>query len=520
MGFKRPGHSLAYMAYLDQLLQKTRDTPTEASGAASAPQSQKVLIDSYGDVKIYRDSREAVPTYEIESPHLRGEEKNVLEALMEIALNVITVEAGALTVEEKRQKYFQRIMEIIEQSPELKVPVNAKEFYAKTVVREMVGYGLIDQLTQDDQLEEIMILGPNKPVYVYHRKYDMVKTNIIFYADSDIRNLADRIARAVNRRIDLQTPLLDARLPDGTRVNATVPPISIDGTTVTLRKFKKDPLSVVDLIQFGTISADAAAFLWMASDGLGAYPANVLVAGGTASGKTTSLNMLTGFVPNNERIVTIEDTAELNLPLQHWIRLEVRPRSIEGTGEVSMDDLVKNSLRMRPDRIIVGEVRGAEGHTMFAAMNTGHRGVMGTVHANSAKETLVRLTSPPIDVPLSMISSLNLIVMQNRIHDRRKGAIRRITEIAEVVPSEELAMPTLQVLYQWDPIADTLRSTGIPSFYMQLLSRYTGLNTDDLNQEVQHRSSMLQKLGEQGKRHINDVCGVTQNYLASRRLKV
>ncbi|MBI2445376.1 CpaF family protein [Candidatus Micrarchaeota archaeon] len=507
------------MAYLDQLLNKAKIAPTEPAAPAASP-SQKVLIDSYGDVKIYRDGQETVPVYEIESPHLRGEEKNLIEALMEIALNVITVEAGALTAEEKRQKYFQRIIEIIEQSPELKVPVNAKEFYAKAVVREMVGYGLIDQLTQDDQLEEIMIIGPNKPVYVYHRKYDMVKTNLMFYSDSDIRNLADRIARAVNRRIDLQTPLLDARLPDGTRVNATIPPISLDGTTITLRKFKKDPLSVIDLVQYNTISYEAAAFLWLSADGMGAFPANVLVAGGTASGKTTSLNMLTGFVPNNERIVTIEDTAELNLPLEHWIRMEVRPRSIEGSGEVSMDDLVKNSLRMRPDRIIVGEVRGAEGHTMFAAMNTGHRGVMGTVHANSAKETLVRLTSPPIDVPLSMISSLNLIVMQNRIHDRRKGAIRRITEIAELVPSEELRMPTLQVLYQWDPIADTLQSTGIPSFYLQLLSRYTGQNMDDLNKEIQARADVLKKLADQSKRHINDVCGVTQRYLASRRLKV
>ncbi|MBI5226156.1 CpaF family protein [Candidatus Micrarchaeota archaeon] len=508
------------MAYLDQMLTKAKEAPNVPTGPKNAPEGQKVLIDSYDAVKIYRDSREAVPLYEIEAPHFRGEEKNLIEALMEIALNVITVEASALTVEEKRQKYFQRIIEIIEQTPELKVPVNAKEFYAKAVVQEMVGYGIIDVLTQDDQLEEIMIIGSNKPVYVYHRKYDMVKTNIMYYADSDIRNLADRIARAVNRRIDLQTPLLDARLPDGTRVNATIPPISLDGTTITLRKFKKDPLSVVDLANYGTLSYEAAAFLWMASDGIGAYPANALVAGGTASGKTTALNMLTGFVPNNERVITIEDTAELNLPLQHWIRMEVRPPSIEGTGEVSMDDLVKNSLRMRPDRIIVGEVRGAEGHTMFAAMNTGHRGVMGTVHANSAKETLVRLTSPPIDVPLSMISSLNLIIMINRIHDRRKGAIRRVTEIAEVVPSDELKMPTLQTLYQWDPIADVMRATGLPSFYLQLLSKYTGLSTDDLNQEIIKRTKILEQLGKEGKRNINDVCNVTQNYLASRRLKV
>lgn len=458
--------------------------------------------------------------YEIQVPRYRGEEKRLVEALLEIALNVLPVQASALTAEEKRQQYFQKILEIIDGTPELKVPVNAKEFFAKAVVREMVGYGLIDDLTRDDELEEIMVIGKQKPVYVYHRKYEMMRTNVVFYDDGDIRNLADRIARAVNRRVDLQAPLLDARLPDGTRVNATIPPISLDGTTITLRKFKKDPLTVIDLIRYGTINFDAAAFLWLASDGMGAFPANVVISGGTASGKTTTLNMLSAFVPNSERIVSIEDTAELNLPLQHWIRLEVRPPGLEGSGEVSMDDLVKNSIRMRPDRIIVGEIRGQEGYTMFAAMNTGHRGVMGTLHANSAKETLVRLTSPPINVPLSMLSSLNLIIMQNRIHDRRKGTIRRITEIGELVPSEELAMPSLQILYQWDPVQDVLSSTGLSSFYLQLLSRYTGLSQDDLLREVQVRAGVLEQLSKQGIRSLEGVSDVTQNYLAKSRLKV
>ncbi|MBI4360885.1 CpaF family protein [Candidatus Micrarchaeota archaeon] len=506
------------MSYLDALMHQAKE-PVPSEPSKEKP-SKKVLLDAYGDVKIYREPDEPLLLYEIQVPRYRGEEKRLVEALLEIALNVLPVQASALTAEEKRQQYFQKILEIIDGTPELKVPVNAKEFFAKAVVREMVGYGLIDDLTRDDELEEIMVIGKQKPVYVYHRKYEMMRTNVVFYDDGDIRNLADRIARAVNRRVDLQAPLLDARLPDGTRVNATIPPISLDGTTITLRKFKKDPLTVIDLIRYGTINFDAAAFLWLASDGMGAFPANVVISGGTASGKTTTLNMLSAFVPNSERIVSIEDTAELNLPLQHWIRLEVRPPGLEGSGEVSMDDLVKNSIRMRPDRIIVGEIRGQEGYTMFAAMNTGHRGVMGTLHANSAKETLVRLTSPPINVPLSMLSSLNLIIMQNRIHDRRKGTIRRITEIGELVPSEELAMPSLQILYQWDPVQDVLSSTGLSSFYLQLLSRYTGLSQDDLLREVQVRAGVLEQLSKQGIRSLEGVSDVTQNYLAKSRLKV
>ncbi|MFQ5406202.1 MAG: ATPase, T2SS/T4P/T4SS family, partial [Candidatus Micrarchaeia archaeon] len=240
----------------------------------------------------------------------------------------------------------------------------------------MLGFGLIDALVQDDFLEDIMVVGPDKPVFVFHRKYDMMRTNIVFYDEQDIRILIDRIARNIGRRIDVQSPLLDARLSDGSRVNATIPPVSLNGSTVTLRKFKRDPYSVVDLVSLGTLNLEVAAFLWMASDGLGAKPANILIAGGTASGKTTTLNMLCSFVPSSERVISIEDTAELNLPLFHWVRFETRPPGIEGTGEITMDMLVKNTLRMRPDRIIVGEIRGSEGFTMFTAMNTGHDGAL------------------------------------------------------------------------------------------------------------------------------------------------
>ncbi|MFH1257519.1 MAG: ATPase, T2SS/T4P/T4SS family, partial [Candidatus Micrarchaeota archaeon] len=257
---------------------------------------------------------------------------------------------------------------------------------------EMAGYGIIDPLIEDDMLEEIMIIGPGKPVYVFHRKYEMMKTNIVFYEDKDLLNLIDKMARTVGRRIDIQSPLLDARLPDGSRVNATIPPASINGATLTLRKFRKDPFTVIDLIKYGTMDFDIAAFLWVISDGFGALPANILVSGGTASGKTSTLNVLASFIPTDERIISIEDTAELALPLDHWIRMETRPASVENAGEISMDTLVKNSLRMRPDRIVVGEIRGQEGFTLFTAMNTGHRGaVKGEARVQLADGNLPRM---------------------------------------------------------------------------------------------------------------------------------
>ncbi|MFA5246641.1 MAG: ATPase, T2SS/T4P/T4SS family [Candidatus Micrarchaeia archaeon] len=378
------------MAYLDALLlEAKRSAPKEskpkedekAKPDEKKPEpdenDEKLLVETYDDVRIYRIPSKNCYYYEVPAPRYFGEERALIYSLIDVASNVINVDPKEAVTKDKIDKvYKEKILEIIEATPELKVPINSREFYADVVLKEMFGFGVIDNLVKDDRLEEIMIIGPDKPVYVFHRKYEMMPTNINYYADNDIKRLVDRIARIIGRRIDTQVPLLDARLPDGTRVNATLPPTSIDGATLTLRKFRKDPYTVIDLIGYNTINVDAAAFLWMATDGMGAKPANILIAGGTGSGKTTLLNTLCSFVPNTERIITIEDTAELSLPLSHWIRFETRPPGIEGTGEITMDMLVKNTLRMRPDRVIVGEIRGAEGSTMFTAMNTGHDGAL------------------------------------------------------------------------------------------------------------------------------------------------
>jgi len=455
---------------------------------------KKKLVTSYADVKIYKVQNEPILYYSVPVIKAKGPEKIIINTIKEAATRLITISPEEIRDPVKRRKfYFKKVKEIIERSPELGVPNSKIDFYADMVVREMIGYGILDILTQDDLLEEIMVIGPNKPVYVFHRQYDMMKTNIKFGNDEEIRNIIDKIARQVSRRVDIQSPLLDARLPDGSRVNATIKPISLGGSTLTIRKFRTDPFSVVDLVSRGTINSETAAFLWLAVDGLGAKPANILVSGGTGSGKTTTLNVLASFIPERERIITIEDTAELNLPIEHWIRFETRPPGLEGTGEVTMDILVKNSLRMRPDRIVVGEIRHAEAFTLFTAMNTGHDGSMGTVHANSAKETIVRLLNPPMKVPPLMLDALNLIVVQARIHDRRKGTIRRVTEVAEVIGVIE-GKPQVQLLFEWDPTIDKLKSTGVPSKYGDLLLRYTGLSKEDFNNELKKRKKLIEQL--------------------------
>ncbi|NJE30149.1 CpaF family protein [Thermococcus sp. 18S1] len=462
------------------------------------------VLDAYGNVRILRVKGEPVPLYEIRLPKLSREEEELFLRVKDRAITELQIDPSAFPNAEERRRVFMNAVRRMIKDEAPHFSEGRVEILAEMIVQSMIGYGKLDPLVRDDNLEEVMVIGNNRPVYVWHRRFNMCKTNIVFDEEKEILNIIERIAREVGRRIDQQSPLLDARLPDGSRVNATIPPISIDGPTITIRKFKKDPLTIIDLIKYGTMNTDIAALLWIFVDGLGVKPANVLVAGGTGSGKTTTLNSLGMFIPPSERVITIEDTAELQLPVEHWIRLETRPPNVEGKGEVTMDDLVKNTLRMRPDRIIVGEVRGPEARTMFTAMNTGHDGCMGTIHANSARETIVRLESPPMSVPRIMIPALDIVIMQVRFHSRKKGTIRRITEIAEISGIEAESVQ-LNKLYKYDPAKDELVPTGVPSKTLNTLSHHTGMSISELELEKEKRKIILDWMVEQGIRSIEKV---------------
>jgi flagellar protein FlaI len=377
--------------FLSEILTKPKPTPLAVESkpssniqdilGSSIPEeptfaARGEVLDAYGNVRILKVKGEPVPIYEVRFPKLSKEEEQLFKRIKERAITEIQIDPTAIPNPEERRKVFLNAVKkmIKEEAPNYSE--GRIEVLADMIVQQMIGYGKLDPLVRDDNLEEIMVIGTGRPVYVWHRRFNMCKTNITFPEEKEILNIIERIAREVGRRIDQQSPLLDARLPDGSRVNATIPPISLDGPTITIRKFKKDPLTIIDLIKYGTLNSEIAALFWVFVDGLGVKPANVLVAGGTGSGKTTMLNSLGMFIPPSERVITIEDTAELQLPVEHWIRLETRPPNLEGKGEVTMDDLVKNTLRMRPDRIIVGEVRGPEARTMFTAMNTGHNGAL------------------------------------------------------------------------------------------------------------------------------------------------
>jgi len=300
---------------------------------------------------------------------------------------------------------------------------------------EVLGYGPIQPLLDAPDITEVMVNG-SRMVYV-EREGLIQKTNIVFEDDAQVLRLIDRIIVPLGRRVDADTPMVDARLPDGSRVNAIIPPVAIDGPSITIRKFGEEKLTTRQLIEFGSLTPGMAEFLRACVIGR----LNLLISGGTGSGKTTLLNILSGFIPANERIVTIEDAAELKLQQEHIVRLETKAANLEGRGAVSIRDLVRNSLRMRPDRIIVGEVRGGEALDMLQAMNTGHDGSLTTIHANSPRDAIARLETlvlmGGLELPLKTVrqqisSAIDVIIHQARLRD----GTRKVTAIAEVAGME------------------------------------------------------------------------------------
>lgn len=325
------------------------------------------------------------------------------------------------------------------------VSSSEQEALIKGICDNILGYGPLETLLARDDIADIMVNGPDQVFIETEGQIEM--TDIKFKSNQQLLEICQRMVSQVGRRVDESSPICDARLMDGSRVNVIAPPLAIDGVSLTIRKFKKDKLKIADLVRFGAINADSANILQI----MGACRCNVIISGGTGSGKTTLLNCISSFANANERIITCEDSAELALQQPHVVRLETRPPSLEGTGEVTMRDLIKNCLRMRPERIIVGEVRGPEAFDLLQAMNTGHDGSMGTLHANSPREAMSRLEAMitmggfglPVKVIREMISSAVDVIIQTQ---RLRDGSRRITHVTEVLGMEESTITTQDLI--------------------------------------------------------------------------
>ncbi|MCG2826909.1 MAG: Flp pilus assembly complex ATPase component TadA [Thermoplasmatales archaeon] len=383
------------------------------------------------------------------------------------------------------------------------------EYEVEFIQEKKLPYLDLEPLIADDNLEEIVYNGPAKYVKVYHRKYGVCTTNVTV-SNEDIKKVLNEIASFVGKKIDAAAPLFDGRLPDGSRVNATVQPASPDGPTLTIRKFLKDPMTIVDLIKNGTVNSLVGAHLWLWVEGLKYKPSNVILSGGSSSGKTTTMNVLAMLIPVEERLITIEDAAELQLEHEHWIRMEAVPASRD-VNEVSMDALLKNTLRMRPDRIIIGEIRSKEANTLFNAMNTGHEGCMGTVHANTASETIIRLTTPPMSVEPMMLMALDIIIMHQRMTIKGGGSVRRIVEISEIAGIEK-NRPRLNTIFKWDPASNTLKETGVPSKLREKISRAANISLKEFDEILRERQEILDGLVIKNYRDAKTVTEVIQNY--------
>lgn len=444
------------------------------------------LLEKYDHVEIRSSLGEATPLYYVVEPKLTEKESEELKK-------------SQFYRDENYKKILQpQEITSIKDEPEtskrwemMKAQITAglpaspnRDYLAKKINGIKFGYDELGLLIDDDNLEEIMVNGTRLPVFVYHRKHGMCKTNITFETQEALNRLIYDICYANSKEMK---SVVDIAALDGNRINITADPLPAKGATITIRKQRRRIFSIIELIQQRTVSLSLAAFMWLAVEGMKLTPANIIIAGSIGSGKTTLLNALCTFIPPNERVITIEDTLELNLDnLENKIQLEAK-------GEYDMDALLRDTLRMRPDRVMVGEIRGKEAITLFNAMNIGRVG-MGTLHSSSAREVTSRLESPPMSVPANIIGSLDLIIVQNKfVHNGQ--LVRRVTEVAEVTGAIKDTI-MMGEIYAWDPKADqVMRSSeqglNTPILFMDKLADATKYEKSAIIKELELREAVL-----------------------------
>lgn len=448
--------------------------------------------------------KKAMLCYELTIPKLERATKALLDEVRSLLITEVTISTAEMldpkSIAVLKEKFSKKALALIHTKlPNL--PQDVIAYLVGRLLQEMLGLGPIEFLLNDPGLEEIVVTSAKEPIRVYHKKYGWLETNITIPSEDQIKNYSSIIARRVGRQITTLNPLLDAHLVTGDRANAVLYPIGTKGNTITIRKFARDPWTVTDFINNQTCSAEIFALIWHSIQ----YEMNLLVSGGTASGKTSFLNVILPFIPPNQRVISIEDTRELQLSEHlYWCPLVTRQPNPEGKGSVTMLDLLINSLRMRPDRIILGEMRRKDqAQVLFEAMHTGHS-VYATVHADTIGETIKRLIHPPIEVPANLLSAVNLNVVMFR--DRRKG-LRRVLQVGEYIAGEEEGATTVKpnILYRWKPDKDEIVQHSDSLRLREELSRFTGMTQREVNKELKEKEKILNWLVKQKIRGIEQV---------------
>ena len=476
---------------------------------------ESYVITSDGSTTIKASIRKVgtIITYHLEAPKIDPATRVLLEDVRNELISTTSLGAGEAikpdAIEKIRKDFVRDAGELLER----KLPTLTKEtkdILVNKLMQDMLGLGEIEFLVNDSNLEEIVIPSATEPIRVFHKKFGWLPTNFRIEREDEIINYSNIIARRVGRQITVLNPLLDAHLVSGDRVNAVLYPVSTKGNTITIRRFSRDPYTIVDLIQNRTCSIEIAVLLWLAVE----YEMNVIVSGGTASGKTVLLNACMPFVPPNHRIISVEDTRELMLPeFLYWTPLVTRSPNPEGKGLIRMLDLLVNSLRMRPDRIVLGEMRRKEeAMVLFEAMHTGHS-VYATMHANSAAETVSRLINPPLSVPANLLGAVNLNVVMFR--DRRRG-IRRVFQVGEFNVKGDLT--DASILYRWVPEGDKIIRHSQSSKFFEDISRNTGMTQNEVNKNLKEKEGVLNWLMKNKIRSLDEFGKVMNYYYSDKEL--
>jgi len=459
-------------------------------------------------IRIYKKKGEFVPIYEVSLSTISRNTELILEKIREeltaqVSLGMIdilvTKETGII-----EQRFIDTITILINKHfPD--ADQKTTNFLKSYLIQRSLGLGSIEILMDDVNLEEIAVNRAEEPVWVYHVKFGWLKTNIMLASEDQIRHYSTMIGRRVGRQLTILEPLMDAHLKGGDRVNATLEPISVEGNTITLRKFAAKPWTITDFIKDSTISADAAALIWLGVQ----FELSTLISGGTATGKTSMLNVVANFFPPNQRVISIEDTREIQLPsFLHWVPMLTRLPNPEGKGEISMLDLLVNSLRMRPDRIIVGEIRRKrEAEVLFEAIHTGHS-VYATVHANDTRETITRLTNPPIEIPKTMLPAISMVVVQYR--NRRTGE-RKTFQISEILPDSEP-----NVLIQLDIRKGVLKKIANSKSLINTIELFTGFTRNEIKKSLIEKQAVLKWLVKQNIDTVDSVGRVMAEYYTNK----
>ncbi|MDY6770907.1 MAG: type II/IV secretion system ATPase subunit [Candidatus Nanohaloarchaea archaeon] len=474
----------------------------------SAP-SQDERVFAWVDIQYHSNEDELI--YRLHEPDLTQRMEEVLDEVENQLKEQIDVDFGQLKQEEAKNYMEDHVQDILE-SHSFGLSEDEKEVIQYYAYRNFVGLGKVEALMRDSQIEDISCDGVGIPIYVYHRnpKIGSVKTNVIFDDDEQLDAFVRKLAQRCGRSISMAEPLLDGSLPDGSRVQATLgTDIARKGTNFTIRRFTEEPLTPVHLMDYGTLDSQMLAYLWMAVE----HGKSILIAGATAAGKTTLLNSISLFIRPELKIVSIEDTPELRLPHPNWVPETAREGFGFGedqTGSVSLDDLLKESLRQRPDYIIVGEVRGEEAYILFQQIATGHPG-MSTLHASSMEKVMDRLTTKPIDLPPSLIENLDIIVFAKRA--RRQGSyVRRADSIYEFEGyNKEKNEPMVNQLFKWDASSDDFDNPSDSSILAEIAEEQ-GIDIREVQEEMTRRKQILEWMHEQDITHYKDVGRIIQTY--------